>query len=94
MIIIVVKLIMLMRLLTQIHLDGCSMELDASGPSEKRPLADDGKDDDVRGILSRIPRFNPRKLITKAPKQSKVVKTGQAKHTKLSLVVPSRLGKK
>ena len=70
------------------------MELDASRPSKKRPLADDGKDDDVGGILSRIPRFNPRKLITKAPKPSQVVKTRQAKHTKLSLVVPSRPGKK
>ena len=73
-----------------------SMEFDASGPSKKRPLADEddvgGKEDEVGGFLSRIPRFNPRKLIAKAPKPSKVAKTG--KHSKLPVVLSSRPGEK
>ena len=47
----------------------------------------------MSGFLSRIPRFNPRKLIAKAPKPSKVAKTGQGKHSKLPVVLPSRPGK-
>lgn len=80
--------------------DGGSMELDASDPSKKRPLADDGSRDDgvggeeveVSGFLSRIPRFNPRKLIAKAPKPSKVAKIG--KYSKLPVVLSSCPGKK
>lgn len=76
-----------------------SMELDASGPSNKRPVdGGGGVDDDgstgegVGRFLSKIPRFSPRKLISKAQKPSKVAKLG--KHSKLPVVLPSRPGRK
>lgn len=76
-----------------------SMELDASGPSNKRPVDGGGGADDDGGIgegvgrfLSKIPRFSPRKLISKAQKPSKVAKLG--KHSKLPVVLPCRPGRK
>ena len=48
----------------------------------------------MSGFLSRIPHFNPCKLIAKAPKPTKVAKTGQGKHSKLPVVLSSRPGKK
>lgn len=76
-----------------------SMELDASGPSNKRPVDGGGGVDDDGGtgegvgrFLSKIPRFSPRKLISKAQKPSKVAKLG--KHSKLPVVLPCRPGRK
>lgn len=79
-----------------------SMELDASGPSNEEPPAgggggvdgDVGAGEHVGGILSRIPRIIPRKLIAKAQKPSKSAKFGQGKHSKLPVVLPSRPGRK
>ena len=74
-----------------------SMELDASGPSTRRPVdvANNlGAGDSVGRFLSRIPQFSPRKLMAKAQKPSKSAKFGQGKHSKLPVVLPSRPGRK
>lgn len=68
---------------------GETMELDPSGPSKPRARS---RDEEDVGFLSKIPRFSPRKLISKTPKV-KVMKAGQAKH-QMPAVVPARPGKK
>ena len=74
-----------------------SMELDASGPSTRRPVdaaKNLGAGDSVGRFLSRIPQFSLRKLMAKAQKPSKSAKFGQGKHSKLPVVLPSCPGRK
>jgi len=67
------------------------MDLSSSGPSRRRAF----QAEDLAPFLSKIPRFSSaRKLISKVSKPSKATKAGQAVHTRLPVVVPSRPGRK